>query len=244
MAEQQKKFSAQRNSILQAVEKESDLAEKVAALIDGFKQHGIQTGRLSISTHNIKWFVDQSRVDPPVSQSLLKDWQAQLEHALEIEGLRYEFAALFGRLVTEWIKNPSAATITLQGTDAEDNSSDDGSSASFEEVGQEEMHQQRKEWESYAFTGKKTDEKAINEYLHGLFDSTLESKKIQKTPLQVFQKTIRDFEFDMEFDPDSLQWSISGLLKSDLFSGKKREALVTMVLEESSTCVYTRFLLT
>ena len=32
----------------------------------------------------------------------------------------------------------------------------------------------------------------------------------------------------MEFDPDSLQWSISGLLKGDLFSGKKREALVDL----------------
>ena len=59
-------------------------------------------------------------------------------------------------------------------------------------------------------------------------DSTLKSKKIQKTPLQAFQKTIRDFEFDMEFDPDSLQWSISGLLKGDLFLGKKREALVDL----------------
>ena len=226
LAEQQKKFGAQRNSILQAVEKESDPAEKVAALIDGFKQHGIQTDRLSISTHNIKRFVNQSRVDPSVSQSLLKDWQAQLEHALEIEGLRYELAALFGRLVTEWIKNPNAATITSQGTDAKDNSSDNESSASFEEVGREEMHQQRKEWESYAFTEKKTDEKAINEYLHGLFDSTLKSKKIQKTPLQVLQKTIRDFKFDMEFDTNSLQRSISGLPKSDLFSGMKRVALV------------------
>ena len=228
LAEQHKKFGAQRNSILQAVEKESDPAEKVAALIDGFKQHGIQTDRLSISTHNIKRFVNQFRVDPSVSQSLLKDWQAQLEHALEIEGLRYELAALFGRLVTEWIKNPNAATITSQGTDAKDNSSDNESSASFEEVGREEMHQQRKEWESYAFTEKKTDEKAINEYLHGLFDSTLKSKKIQKTPLQVLQKTIRDFKFDMEFDTYSLQRSISGLLKSNLFSRKKREALVDL----------------
>jgi hypothetical protein len=92
---------------------------------------------------------------------LLKDWQAQLEHALEIEGLRYEFATLFGLLVTEWIKNPNTATITSQGTHAEDNSSDDGSSASFEEVGREEMHQQRKEWELYAFTEKKTDEKRL-----------------------------------------------------------------------------------
>ena len=58
LAERQKKFGAQRGSILEAVEKESDPAEKVAALIDGFKQHGIQTDRLSISTHNIKRFVD------------------------------------------------------------------------------------------------------------------------------------------------------------------------------------------
>ena len=217
---------ALNGTLLRAVEKESDPAEKVAALINGFKQHGIQTDRLSISTHSIKRFVGQSRVDPSISQSLLKDWQAQLEHALEIEGLRYGFAALFGRLVTEWIKNPNVATITSQGTNAEDNSSDDGSSASFEEVGWKKIHQQRKEWESYAFTGKKTDEKAINEYLHGLFDSTLKPKKIQKTPLQVLQKAIRDFKFDIEFDTHSLQWSISGLLKSDLFSGKKREALV------------------
>jgi len=90
------------------------------------------------------------------------------------------------------------------------------------------MRQQRKELESHAFTEKKTDEKAINEYLHGLFDSTLKSKDIQETPLQDLQETIRDFEFDMEFDLDSLEWSISGLLKSDLFSGKKREALVDL----------------
>ena len=73
LAERQKEFGAQRGSILQPVEKESDPAKKVAALIDGFKQHGIQTDRLSIPTHNIKRFVGQSRVDPSVSQSLLKD---------------------------------------------------------------------------------------------------------------------------------------------------------------------------
>ncbi|OCL05327.1 hypothetical protein AOQ84DRAFT_99330 [Glonium stellatum] len=228
LAEQQKKFCIQRDSILQAAEKKSDPAEKVSALIDGFKKFGLQTDRLSISTHNVKRFIDQSRVDPSVSQPLLKDWQAQLEHALKVESLRYDFAALFGRLVTEWIKNPNAANITSQGSDTEESSSDNGSSASFEEVGREEMHQQRKEWESYAFTENKMDEKAINEYLHDLFDSTLKSKKIQKTPLQVLQKTIKDFSFDMEFDTSSLQWCISGLLKSDLFSGKKREALIDL----------------
>ncbi|OCK80550.1 hypothetical protein K432DRAFT_425661 [Lepidopterella palustris CBS 459.81] len=237
LAEQQKTYGKQRKAILEAVEEQPDPAEKVRALIDGLKEHGIPTDRLGTSIENIKRFIDQSRVDSSVSKSLLKDWQSELEQALEVEGVRYDFAALFGRLVMEWIQNPNTP-LSSSGShelpEDGDESSDDASStsfasASFEQVGREEMHRQRKEWESYAFTERNTDEAAINKFLHGLFDSTLKSKKIQQTPLQVLRKAMANFSFEsQQFDQAAVQWCISGLLKNDLFSGKKREVLVDL----------------
>src|SRR5437899_1549702 len=115
LAEQQNKFRAQQKSILETVGGESGTDKKVRALVEGLKEHGIRTDRLSLSTQNIKRFTNQSLVDPSVSDAFLRDWQRQLEHALEVEGLRYDFAALFGRLVTEWIKNPNTAAATSEG---------------------------------------------------------------------------------------------------------------------------------
>lgn len=85
-----------------------------------------------------------------------------------------------------------------------------------------------------------TDQAAIERYLENLFGSTQKAKKITKTPLQNLRDTMGKGFDDMlpkRFDEGVLKWCIKGLLKQDLFAGKKREALLdlqdrTTVLKE------------
>ncbi|KAK3059283.1 hypothetical protein LTS18_011225, partial [Coniosporium uncinatum] len=112
----------------------------------------------------------------------------------------------------------------------EDNSSDPGSTTSFEQIGREEMHEQRRIWESYVFTELETDQEAIKQYLDGLFANTHKSKKLKKKPLQQLRDEMKGFD-DMSprrFDVDTLETCIKGVLKADVFTGSKREALLDL----------------
>ena len=88
------------------------------------------------------------------------------------------------------------------------------------------MHEQRKDWESYAFAGVDMDEDAIEEYLNDLFETSKQKKHIT-SPLKTLQESFSKFDqnLNISFDSDTVAWCIKGVIKSDLFAGKKRKAL-------------------
>lgn len=260
LADHRDKFEAQKKSILEAVAQDIEPYNKIRALLDGFEKFSLESRSADgLSLKNIRRFLAQSRRDPSVSPSLLKEWQTNLQHELDIQTTKYEYADLFGRLVTDWIRNADDTAGQLQtsaGDDDKPGSPSLESVTSFEPVGREEMHEQRKEWEvkspyteasmqkattnapcqKYAFTSLETDQVAIEKYLKDLFGSTLKAKKITKTPLQNLRETIGQGIEDIEpkrFNENVLKWCIKGLLRQDLFTGKKREALVD--LQERTT---------
>ncbi|KAF2835823.1 hypothetical protein M501DRAFT_941012 [Patellaria atrata CBS 101060] len=238
LADQREKYESEKKSILDAVAAAPHQRSKVCKLLDGYDDYNIDMRQIGLSAKNLDRFIRQSHYDPSVSPHMLKDWQAKLEHGLDIQSLKYEYASLFGNLVTEWIKNPNDALLTTP----------DSGSSTFSHVGREEMHEQRKQWESYAFTEKKVDQSKIEKYLDELFGSTLQSKKVKKTPLKELRdsmKKVMDFKSDLKdkkedyetdrivtsherFTIDKLKICIKGVLKADLFVGKKREALVDL----------------
>ncbi|KAF2099589.1 hypothetical protein NA57DRAFT_75089 [Rhizodiscina lignyota] len=230
LVELRKRFDSQRQAILKAAESEPSLEKKVRALLEGCEKHSITVGRTGISEKNVTRFLDQSKHDPSVSEALLKQWQQKLEHDLDIQALKYEYASLFGRLVTEWIENPNDAVAGASGQKRRDSDSSEESSTSFEQVGREEMHEQRKEWESYAFKAKETDQSAIEKYLQELFATVHKSKKLKKTPLEELREKLKDIDkmSPERFDAGIVCTCIQGLLRADLFTGPKREALVDL----------------
>jgi hypothetical protein len=122
-------------------------------------------------------------------------------------------------------------------------------SESFDAVGRKEMYEQRKEWESYAFLERKVDQTKIDYYLNDIFGTTQQAKKVKKSPLRKLRDSmnqVMDFKSDLQtpkrededgretvmlgetenrFTVDKLKSCIRGVLHSDIFAGKKREAL-------------------
>lgn len=252
LSDHHEKFESDKNSILAKVASAPDHPSKVEAFLDGFEQHGITAKHSQLSIANLKRFIHQAKHDPSVSTALLADWQSKLEHDLDVASVKYEYAALFGKLVIEWIQHPNAAGSATGGSAASSGSEIDASE-DFDKVGRTEMHEQRKEWESYAFTERKVDQEKIEEYLNDIFGSTLQAKKVVKSPLQNLRdsmKHVMDFKSDLQparkkntlyddttwetsfstkrFDVDKLKSCIKGVICSDLLAGTKREALADL----------------
>lgn len=243
-------FEASKRAILASVAEAEATPGKLHALLDGFGRHDIAVCQKDFSVRNIRRFAEQAKYDPSISESLLRDWQARLEKDLDITGMKLEYAELFGKLVTEWVKYPSpeagAASpdvIALDEGDVDMEEDAKSTSSAFAQMGRKEMHEQRKEWETYAFTERKVDQAKIQMYLEDIFGTTLQSKKLEKSPLEMLResmKRVMDFKTGDEFrigeddarhsgkrilDINALEHSIRGVLKSDLLSPEKNEAL-------------------
>lgn len=176
--------------------------------------------RLEVMLKNFERFLDQARYDPSISPKLLGDWEQSLLKRLNVQSLKYQYAALYGQLVTEWLsaeKQESAA----------DTSSDDAMEG-FEEVNTAARDASRAEWEELVFEPYQTDEAAISDYLRHLFGKTGKNKQAAKA-LEALRKDVEAFEIELsspgQFNEPVLRWTIKGLLNSNLLSEEKNAVL-------------------
>ncbi|EKG12094.1 Reverse transcriptase [Macrophomina phaseolina MS6] len=232
LAEHQKSFEAQKAELLHACATESDAAEKVRILMAGFKRNGIPYSQGEASAKNIERFLEQARHDPSVSATLLQDWRAWLEQSLDMHTDKYNYADLFGRLVTEWIENPSDAMDELNAHSAAAATTHSrppsDEAESFDMIGREEMHEQRKMLEKFIFNEPTIDTAAIKKYLDDLFIPVPKARGAQKTSLEQLRYNISHWDGIIHVDEDTIRSAIQGVLKADLFTGPKREVLVDL----------------
>ncbi|CZR59341.1 uncharacterized protein PAC_09233 [Phialocephala subalpina] len=215
ISNQKSNFETIKAELLHRAKEEPSQREKVSTLLNGlYEVHNLT--KLSDNTtafcRNVEKFLEQSRCDPSVSIKLQKDWESKCVTQLDVKSLKYEYAALYGRMVNEWLSNSE---------DKSDVSSTDG----IEIVGRKEMQDQRATWEEYVFKARETDAAAIQQYLEKLF----KSNKIIKAAYEYLQEATNKFERYMtdniHFDEKSLTWVIHGLLRSDLLTDEKRKLL-------------------
>jgi hypothetical protein len=250
LAGHREKFEADKKAILTSVAVAPTTQDKLQALLDGFKKYDVTVKDSELPLPNLRRFARQAKHDPSVSKSLLQDWQAQLEHEMDVGSRKYEYAALFGNLVIEWIKHPNPAATAAEKDSPNPNNFKVDLSDSFDKIGRKEMHEQRKVWEEYAFTEKKVDQAKIKAYLDDIFDTALQVKKVKKSPLQMIRESMKnamDFKSEIQtpedehnkpvvnrldtfnrFTVDLLKSCIQGVLQSDLLAGQKREALAEL----------------
>ena len=227
LSNQRDAFEAEKRLILGAVASESNRSKKVQLLLDWFSKREKKEGLDVIPTTNVQRFLDQSRHDSSVSRKLLEEWKAAFERALDIQSRKYQHASLFGKLVTEWLENPNDAISGSQALAGVD--SDTASQDSFEQVGRAEMQKQRAEWERIIFNpGEESKPHAIKEYLINLFGSTSKAKKLSKTPLEDLKAHMTDWLEIGQFTPEVVDQCIKGLLKVDLLSREKRNAITEL----------------
>jgi hypothetical protein len=242
------KFEANKTSILAKVSAAPDDRGKVEAFLDGFEQYGIVPKQADLSIANLKQFIHQAEYDSSVSATLLQHWQRKLEQELNVTSNKYEYATLFGKLVTEWIRHPNPTTPAA----ASGHTSSGPKPEGIDQIGRKEMYEQREQWEDHAFKQTQVDQSKIESYLDDIFQTTLEAKKITESPLRKLRDSMKkvmnlksDLDMpkkDMRSEKDdtplesrdtrltmeTLLASICGVEKSDLFTGKKRETLVDL----------------
>lgn len=215
-------FEDARSSLLASTEE--DAVSRLAALSDGIKKafaikldksgkvmtDHTKHKRLEIELKNIDRFLDQAKCDPSISAKLLDAWEQTLLRHLNMESLKFEYASLYGRLVTEWL--------------AGDESSSDAEA--YEVVGDAKKLESRMEWENTVFEPADVDKHALETYLLRLFDE--EKKPISKA-LEQLRTAVDNHEALLsrpnQFNTWSLKWTIRGLLVSDLLTNEKREVL-------------------
>ena len=226
LREQRQAFETKKKAVNAAVQSEPDLSKQVLGLLDALVVHDVRTLVPNLSPENVRRFLNQRRNDSSVSTSMLEGWKVDLQRCFDIQSHKYEYASLFGQLVTEWLEHPSNAP-ALRRPSSSSSGSDD-SQDSFEAIGRQEMYDQWREWETLVFdAAEKSDPESIKAYLSTLFKSTAKSKKLTKTPLEGLQTRVKEFDLG-DIDKNSLEWCIRGLLKTDLLVPSKRAALLDM----------------
>ncbi|OBT90428.1 hypothetical protein VE02_00761 [Pseudogymnoascus sp. 03VT05] len=208
-------FELGKAELLGLVDAEEQQSKRVQLLLErGEKLCTLEDlgGDAVFSAESIRCFLKQAQHDPSVSVRLQEEWEADLRRRLDVNSLRFEYAAMYGNLVTEWLENPLT-------------NKNDTEAASYQAVGRAEMHEQRSTWESYVFTPLETDSVAINSYLDKLFTSS----KYMEEPLKILRKSMGTFEKSLssgtEIDEYTLKWIIGGILGGDGLTDAKRTAL-------------------
>jgi hypothetical protein len=234
-------FEKQKTSLLISAALEQNQQKKLRVLVDGVKRNFAvksapsrrsrdgRSGRiiggsskdphLEVLLKNLERFLAQAQYDPSVSAKLLTDWERSLMQELHVQSLKYQYATLYGELVTEWLSSEQPQP---QVEDAMDED--------FEHVARETQARDegRAQWERLVFEPLETDHDAITQYLKGLFGNHGRKNQAMKA-LDALQKSVETFEYNLstpgQFNEGVLRWTINGLLASGLLSEEKRAAL-------------------
>ncbi|KAM0548375.1 hypothetical protein ACHAO7_006802 [Fusarium culmorum] len=226
-------FEEAKTSILSSIDSEQDAVKRLVALSDGVKKSfaikldkddKVILGRtkfkkLEIDLRNLDRFIGQAKTDPSVSSKMLADWEKLLVRQLDMQALQYQYAWLYGELVTEW----------LSGDKEKDTEADVEMGEAFEDVGEQAKLQSKIDWETTVFEPASVDTKAITKYLDHLFGVNVKEKKTIAESLHRLRQSVSLHEARIstpdQFTVDSLKWVIAGLYSSDLLSNEKREVL-------------------
>lgn len=245
LSKQHSDFASHKQQVLASVEAAIEPREKVCLLVDGIKSwrstDTTSTESSSATSHsayldNVEKFLQQAEHDPSIGGTSLSEWENKLTQSLETEKVKFEYAELFGRLLTEWVGSASVGSLErepkkrkLQADEGDAEKMDIESPGSplegFEKVGRKEMHEQRSAFESYVFTAHETDTIAIEAYLDDLFSFSKDSK----TQLASMRKSLGEFSETLfhrtTFNVEDLKLTIKSLLAADLLSNEKRNTL-------------------
>ena len=236
-------FEEQRSVLLSKVQSDEDPLTTLLSLVDGVKVcFGVRTeslknkddgrlgraiyggttnARLETDLRNLDRFLDQARYDPSIASKTVKEWEDCLLKYLETQSLKYKYADLYGKLVTEWLSTESSkSTSSDQDVDMAE---------SFEEIPGGKKLESRAEWERSVFEPASVDVDMLDNYLGTLFQNKDSEDKGLYKAVKALREKMQEFEREVatpgQFSTHSLRWVISGLLNSDLLTNEKRAVL-------------------
>jgi len=237
LTKQRVAFEEEYSALLDAAKAEIDPFKRVCLLLNGTKvclgvqtdnktakdgrssrviSSGARNTRLETDIRNLDRFIEQARFDPSVSSNVVTDWEKTLLQYLSVQSTKFQYADLYGKLVTEWL---SSDKIAAEDVDVE-------MTESFEEIPGAKKLASRVEWEKDVFQAADVDGNALNSYLEELFTA---NNKTGTAAIRNLRKKVEEFEKDLnnsvQFSQYTLRETIQGLENSDLLSNEKRETL-------------------
>jgi hypothetical protein len=239
LAQQRVAFDKDYASLLEAAKSEKDPLTRLISLADATKSClGVKTSKkkskdgrpgriisggtrntlLETDLKNLDRFLEQAKFDPSVSTKVLEDWEKILLQYLSVQASKFQYADLYGKLVTEWLSSEKP-TSTSTDEDVE-------MQESFEEVPGAKKLAARTEWEKSVFEPAVVDVGALKAYLEHLF---ITDKKPSASAIRDLREAVEEFENTLahpaQFNVPTLRWVIKGLQESDLLPNEKREVL-------------------
>lgn len=239
LAQQRAAFDKEHEVLLAATDCQPDPLKRLILLVDGTKScfgintsHGCGTNnarvsrvasaptrhqRLEADLKNLDRFLEQVKFDPSVSKKVLEDWEKSLRQYLAIQASKYQYADLYGKLVTEWLSSEKKTTSKDEDVEMTE---------SYEELPGAKKLAARSEWEKSVFEPAVVDVNALKGYLEQLF---IKDKNSAASTIKELHTKVEQFEHSLsgpaQFNVPTLRWVIKGLQASDLLPNEKREVL-------------------
>ncbi|KAH8111822.1 hypothetical protein DFH11DRAFT_1546412 [Phellopilus nigrolimitatus] len=197
---------------------EGDPITHLAALVEGMKAWpGAWSPDMNLV--DMERYLEQARRDSGFPRTILQEWIHRAEAQIGFESTRYEYARLFGNLLTDWLQDKSARTDISVPIEGESTLTPDG----FEKVNRKETLEQKEKLESLIFETKEIDVSALEAYLKDLFSS-----KEAEEALEKLRKRIKKFSEDLRkrtIQPSEVENVIKSVLQSDVLSDDKQATL-------------------
>ena len=190
---------------------DSDLIARLVVLIDGMK---IWPGAWSsnVNFEDVERWLEQAKKDPGFPRSILLEWIDRARAQLEHEQTRFDFAKLFGSILTDWLSS-KAQSRTKSQTDAD----------AFEKVNRKETLEQKAQLESLIFEEKHIDVPALEAYLKDLFSSkeAEEALDVMRERMEQFSDSMQKFQMG----ENDVETAIKSVLRADILSEEKQATL-------------------
>ncbi|KAI2469625.1 hypothetical protein F4781DRAFT_393552 [Annulohypoxylon bovei var. microspora] len=228
-------YETTKSNVLSMLEGEKDPSQRLYILSQGVKAcYAFKLGKytkvhntvlsrnseLEIELKNLDCFLAQAKFDPSVSIKMMQTWEESLLHHLNTQSLKYQYASLYGQLVTEWLSTEKSK---------DGDSIDIAMTEGFEDVANTMKQDQRQQWERIVFEPGRVDEDKLRSYLGQLFSMHEKDASEKLKALNQFKSKVLAFENQMslpdQFNLTTLKWVADGLLSSGLLSDEKREVL-------------------
>ncbi|KAI9644552.1 hypothetical protein NHQ30_006573 [Ciborinia camelliae] len=239
LAKKRNHFEAEKEVLSVKLSNELDQRKKLQLLLDGVKQsfaieesigkkrssnNNIKLSPIELLVKNLEKFLAQAEYDPSISTQTLEKWGQSLMQHLNVQSSKYQYATLYGELVTEWLstEEKQKAADTAGDTSETDHE--------FQKIKKESVARTegRSKWENLVFEPFETDQTAIRTYLTSLFGNNGNDGQAMKA-LNALRQRVQQFGNELsapgQFNHSVLRWTINGLASSGLLSEEKRAAL-------------------
>jgi hypothetical protein len=194
--------------------------ERLLEIVKSAPAAGVASSTLTVAggldLSNLSLWISQAKVDPSVSPTQIGQWSDALEAHIRRGSASFEYANLFGQLFTEWLASKDLAS--QQKLPAGDEGEDVDPEDTFEEVGRQELQEQREQFEARVWgDAQPMDTTPFKKYMEDLFASDREAT----LTLEHMRENIKNYAESFatqRVQTDALKDTIASLLRQDLLN--------------------------